>query len=150
MAADLCHPVWGVISDIAMAVSISFLTRSPWIHLLGGPVLWITHFLISYALGEFGCDARLPVLHLNILGFSLLSWIILSFTLIVTFVASFVGWSAYRSWKRLKRSRRKDEQDFWEVEARQFMAFSGMLLGALFSLIILVSGLPVLVLDPCT
>jgi hypothetical protein len=126
------------------------LTRSPWVHLLGGPVLWITHFLISYALGEFGCGARLPILHSTILGLSVLSWVILLFTLIVTVITLYIGWSAYQSWQRLERSRRKNERTAWEIGAKRFMALGGLALSGLFSLVILLTGLPVLVLNPCT
>jgi len=132
------------------SIRLSRLTRSPWFHLLGGPILWIAHFLITYVWVEFACGIRLLVVDSTVLGLTILSWSILIFTLVVTLAACYVGWSAHVNWQRLKRSRPKDEMASWEIEARRFMAFSGIALSALFSLIILLSGLPALALETCT
>jgi hypothetical protein len=133
-----------------MAPFLSSVTRSPWFHMFGGPILWIVHFLISYAWVEFACIMKPRVLDSNVLGLTVLSWSILIFTLIVTLAVCYVGWSAHVNWQRLKRSRPKDEMASWEIEARHFMAFSGIALSVLFSLVILLSGLPALVLETCT
>jgi hypothetical protein len=127
----------------------SRLDRSPWFHLLGGPILWSAHFLASYASVEFACRARLPVLDSTVFGLSVLSWSVLAFTLAATLAAVYVGRAAYRSWHRLKKSRKTTEPDTWELESGRFMALSGMALSALFALTILLGGLPALVLGPC-
>jgi hypothetical protein len=107
------------------------------------------HFLISYAWVEYACRMRLLVLDSTILGLTLLSWSILLLTLIAVLAVLYVGWSAYRSSRRISESKKTNELESWGVESRRFMALSGILLSALFSLVILLSGLPALVLGPC-
>jgi len=134
---------------MATSRSLSHLNHSPWFHLLGGPILWSAHFLISYAWVEFACRVKPLVLVSTVLGFSVLSWSVLIFTLLAVLAASYVGWSAYRSWLRIRKSKETNELESWGVESRRFMAFSGILLSALFALVILLTGLPVLALRPC-
>src|ERR671922_1940171 len=100
MAADVCNSIWGTLSDIGSMttfISRSHLSRSPWFHLLGGPILWSAHFLISYAWVEFACRVRLLVLHSTLLGLTVLSWSVLILTLIAMLATLYVGWAAYRS-----------------------------------------------------
>ena len=134
---------------MATSLSLSRLNRSPWFHLLGGPILWSAHFLISYAWVEFACRVKPLVLVSTILGFSVLSWIVLIFTLLAVLAALYVGWAAYRSWLRIRKSDERNELESWGVESRRFMAFGGILLSTLFALVILLTGLPVLALRPC-
>jgi hypothetical protein len=135
---------------MAKSLSLSHLNRSPWFHLLGGPILWSAHFLISYAWVEFACRIRLFVLDSTVLGLTALSWSVLIFTLIAVVATVYVGWSAHRSWLRIRESKQTNELESWGVESRRFMALSGILLSALFSLVILLTGLPALVLGPCS
>ena len=134
---------------MATSTFLSHLNRSPWFHLLGGPILWSAHFLVSYAWVEFACRVSLLVLDSTILGLTVLSWSVLILTILAVLATVYVGWSAYRSWLRIRESKETDELASWGVESRRFMALSGILLSALFSLVILLSGLPVLVLGPC-
>jgi hypothetical protein len=131
------------------SVSLSHLSRSPWFHFLGGPVLWSVHFLVSYGWVEFACRVRLLVLHSTILGLTVLSWSVLVLTFVAVLATLYVGWSAYRNWQRLRESQETNELEAWGVESRRFMALSGIGLSALFALVILLSGLPALVLGPC-
>ena len=57
-------------------LSLPHLKRSPWVHFLGGPVIWGIHFMVSYAWVEFACRANLLVLDSTILGLTVLSWIV--------------------------------------------------------------------------
>lgn len=152
MAADVCSLVWRTLSDVDLMTHRTShfpLNRSPWFHLLGAPILWSAHFLVSYAWVEFACRVRLLVLDSTILGLTVLSWSVMIFTLIAVLATLYVGWSAIRSWGLLKHTQQTNELDSWRIESRRFMAFSGILLSALFSLVILLSGLPALVLGPC-
>jgi|SRR5687767_4272452 len=130
-------------------LSLSHLKRSPWLHFLGGPVIWGIHFMVSYVWVEFACRANLLVLNSTILELTVLSWIVLALTLIAVLAALSVGWSSYGAWRRIQESQETNELEAWGVESRRFMAFSGMFLSALFSLVILFTGLPALVLGPC-
>ncbi len=130
-------------------ISLSHLRRSPWAHMLGGPVIWGIHFLVSYVWVEFGCGARLIVLDSTIFGLTILSLGVLVLTLAAIIAALYVGWSAYKSWRRTSASPETNELDAWGIESRRFMAFSGIFLSGLFFLVILLTGLPALVLRPC-
>ncbi len=130
-------------------LSPSHLKRSPWVHFLGGPVIWGIHFIVSYVWVEFACRANLLVLDSTILGLTVLSWIVLIFTFVAVLASLYVGWVSYRAWHRIQKSHGTDELEAWGVESRRFMAFTGMFLSALFSLVILLTGLPALVLGPC-
>jgi hypothetical protein len=130
-------------------LSPSHLKRSPWVHFLGGPVIWGIHFIVSYVWVEFACRANLPMLDSTILGLTVLSWIVLIFTFVAVLASLYVGWVSYRAWHRIQKSHGTDELEAWGVESRRFMAFTGMFLSALFSLVILLTGLPALVLGPC-
>jgi hypothetical protein len=134
---------------MASSISLPHLNRSPWFHLLGGPILWSAHFLVSYAWVEFACRVRPLVLDSTILGLTVLSWSILILTLVAMLATCYVGWLAYGSLRGLRESQEMNEQDSWGVESRRFMARSGILLSALFALVILLTGLPALVLGPC-
>ena len=131
------------------SLSLSHLNRSPWFHLLGGPILWSAHFLATYNWVEFACRANLLVLDSTVLGLTVLSWIVLILTLIAALATLYVGWSSFQSWRRLRESQETNELDSWGIGSRRFMALSGILLSGLFSLVILLSGLPALVLGPC-
>ena len=137
------------IISMTCPLSLSHLNRSPWFHLLGGPILWIAHFLVSYAWVEFACRANLLVFDSTIPGLTVLSWSVLVLTLIAALAALYVGWSSLQSWRRLRGSQETNEPDSWRIESKRFMALSGILLSTWFSLVILLSGLPVLVLRPC-
>ena len=130
-------------------LSLSRLKRSPWVHFLGGPVIWGIHFLVSYVWVEFACRANLLVLDSTILGITVLSWIVLALTFIAVLAALYVGWASYGAWRRIRESQETDELESWGVEARRFMAFTGVFFSALFALVILLTGLPALVLGPC-
>jgi len=130
-------------------LSPSHLKRSPWVHFLGGPVIWGIHFIVSYVWVEFACRAQLLVLDSTVLGLTVLSWIVLALTLIAVLAALYVGWASYGAWRRIRECQKPDELEAWGVESRRFMAFTGMFLSALFSLVILLTGLPVLLLKPC-
>lgn len=133
-----------------MTLSFSGLSRSPWFHFLGGPVLWIAHFLATYSWVEFACRANLLVLDSTLLGLTVLSWSVLGLTLSAMLAALYVGWLSYQSWRRIKRLQGPDGPEIWRLLSTRFMAFSGTFLSALFALVILFTGLPVLVLEPCT
>lgn len=126
------------------SLPFSDLNRSPWFHLLGGAILWSAHFLAIYGLVEFACRVKPPVF-----GPDVISWSILVLTLVATLAAAYVGWAAYQTWRHLQESQETDEPGIWRLESRRFMALSGIALSALFSLVILLGGLPALVLGPC-
>ena len=112
--------------------------------------MWSAHFLITYGWVEFACRTRLLALDSTVLGLTVLSWSVLALTLVVALAALYVGWASYQNWQRIRKEQQEDDLESWGLESRKFMAFSGMFLSMLFALVILLSGLPALVLGPCT
>jgi hypothetical protein len=108
--------------------------RGLWIGLLLAPVAFLINLELAYALVPTACSSRneLPVhlVHLT--------------CLILTIVG---GLTAWRSWNAVGAD--------WPGETggplarSQFMAGTGMLLSALFALVIVAMWIPSLVLDPC-
>ena len=105
--------------------------------------------MVSYAWVEFACRVSPLVLNSTFLGLTVLSWSVLLLTVLAMLATLYVGWSAYRGLRGLRDRQETNEIDSWAIESRRFMALSGMLLSVLFSLVILLSGLPALVLRPC-
>lgn len=123
--------------------------RSSWFYLLGSPVVWGAHFLVSYLWVEAVCQAGPVVLDATILGLTAAAHVVLALTLVSVIAASYVGWSAYRRWRELSQGQDQSASPASLEEGKRFMAFSGMVLSLLFAPIILLTGLPVLVLNPC-
>ncbi len=47
-------------TPVAVDVSSDRLTRRGWVVLLGGPVIWLTHFMVVYLATEAGCAGGGP------------------------------------------------------------------------------------------
>jgi DMSO reductase anchor subunit len=131
-----------------------------WSHILAGPVIWLTYFMTGYLILEAVCNAkpqgieRMPP--------TMLATIIIVLTLIAFAAAVYAAFTSYRTWLAVKR---RDNTDVHEPaladspataaplrarhDAGRFMALTGILLGTLFAFIILATGYPVLVLNPC-
>ena len=121
--------------------------RSLWFGLLAGPIVWSVYFLVGYGLTEFVC--KLGLLEFRILGLAALSAIIVGLTLVALLITLYAGFLAYRNWQRMKEDEPDEGQPSWPAENSQFMALTGLLLNGLFSLTILVSGIPAFFLPPC-
>jgi hypothetical protein len=104
------------------------------IHLLAGPVIWITHFMVVYLLVEMACGFDLLVS--EPLGIPTVSVIVTAVTLVAMVGA---GWFVVRS-ATMRVSGGVVEE---------FVGFGGILLGALFTVAIAFVGLPALVISPC-
>lgn len=121
--------------------------RSQWFGLLAGPTIWAVYFLAVYGLVEAGCwagllGARLP-------GLNALTITVLVLTLVALLITFYAGLQAYRNWQTMRAGGADYEERGRANERRRFMAFAGALLSALFSLTILITGIPVLVLTTC-
>ena len=112
-----------------------------WFGMLGGPVIWVAQLLLNWNLTEGLCSPSFT----GFLGVSSIRLVILLGGLIAAIIAIAAGVVSYRSWQQMTQDR---SQHIVEVEPRQFMALGGMLLGAFFTLAIVFTTVPVLVL-PC-
>jgi len=125
-------------------------SRMLWIQLLAGPVLWSVHFLLSYILVEAACQAGWSF---NILGMSGLSFIVIVLTLLAVIGSGLFALKSYRGWRdrHAERSLRDElrESSSWFEGTVDFMYFSGFLLSVLFTVTILMVGLPAFFLQPC-
>ena len=119
-------------------------SRDIWVVLLGGPVVWLAHFMVVYLTAEAGCtgdgtglelfDPPVPTV----------------VTLVATAVAciaclGFAAWG-YRRWSTAPRS---DADQGDHGGGRGPLAFVGFLLSLLSFLAILFVGLPAFFLGPC-
>ena len=105
-----------------------------WFGLLASPIAWALHLTLSYPLVPVVCAA----------GWELLLHAITAATALVALAA---GWVSWRSLQQIR-----EDPEAVPVQARsrgRFMAVSGLLLSALFLLVILVEGLPVFLLSAC-
>lgn len=125
-------------------------SRTLWIQLLAGPVLWSVHFLVSYLLVETLCRTGPSV---KILGGSGISFIVIALTALALIATGLFSWRSYRGWRdrHAGRSLRGElsETSHWFEGPADFMYFSGFLLSVLFAATILMVGLPALFLHPC-
>jgi hypothetical protein len=131
-----------------------------WSHILAGPVIWFTYFMVGYLLLEAVCNAkpqfieRMPPM--------VLATIIIVLTLVAFVAAVYAAWVSYRAWVAAQRRNDDDvhEPDVTEApssagagrtthDKNRFMSLSGVLLSGLFAFIILATGFPALILDPC-
>jgi hypothetical protein len=105
-----------------------------WIGMLAGPTAWALDLTISYALVQWTCGHRSPfVLHLITLG-----------ALLVT------AGGAAASWTALQRTPPDALDDGPRPFDRgRFMAIVGLLISALFALMMIANDLPRWVLDAC-
>jgi len=119
-----------------------------WFGLLAGPIIWSLYFLAGYLLVEFGCRggwltgavAGLPAAPVAVLGL----------TVAALAAALWATASAARRWRALPAA--TDDAHWFRAEDwRRFMVLAAVLLGGLFSLLILMTGVPALILDSgCT
>ena len=110
--------------------------------LVNGPIVYSVYFLIVYFLVEGGCKSGL--VRTQLFGFdSVSAWIVL-LTIIAT-AATCVG--GIVAWRGLRQSRQSTHR---ADDYSHFMGVAGLGLNGLFALLILLTGLPVLLLEMCT
>lgn len=115
---------------------------------LAGPTIWFTHFMLVYLLAEVLCKPlRVDV---RVAGLALVSFLTLVATVLAAVAAAaFSVWSL-RRWQAVTRGASSSEAEQPEIQSHQAaLAFTGFLLGALFSVAILFTGAPALWLQPC-
>ncbi len=147
-----------VVAESTFQSQIEENRRILWQGLLAGPVLYALYFIMVYLLAEAACQQNLFTATVS--GLPLRSIFILIITLAVAFCTFVNGLSNYRRWREQQAEHRLSGQQ----QQRQpngeyatadpgtslhFMAFGGLLLSVLFTMMILYTGLPILVLQVC-
>lgn len=116
--------------------------RRLWTTFLAGPVIYTAYFLIVWILGEFGCLAglhRVPLLGANPIRLG-----VLVFTAVAALITLAVGIPGFRRWRRRQHGHAGDKED--DVT---FMLFVGIWLNGLFTVVILLSAVPMLLGSAC-
>jgi hypothetical protein len=111
--------------------------RNLWLGLLAGPLAWATYFTAGYLFLETACRHATPIA--NVVGLAWPSLVIVLLTIATLLLIAYAGRYTYHWWLQAD-----------VPEYGRFMAQAGTLLSALFALIVLLTGLPVLFLPPCT
>lgn len=99
--------------------------------LLFGPIAGTAHFLLVYVLAEVACAATW--LRNDVLGMNALALVTVALTVVAGASTSIAARSAFRS----------------RTGAHGDLAFTGFLLGVVFTIEILLVGIPPAFLDPC-
>lgn len=112
---------------------------------ISGPVIWIIHFVLIWAIGEMGCMAGLG--QWLVLGVNSIQALVVLATVPAVALTLFSLFIAYRNWRRLGGVNDEIQTD---TEGRQrFMAFAGIVLSALFTIVMIVELIPVFILPSC-
>lgn len=123
---------------------------SLWFGLLGGPIIYSVHFLTVYLLAEAACMADL--LRYRLLGLEAISFWVVVLTLVAAALTGYGTWLAYHTWRATRDPVGHVVEQGGGQEQRSyqpFMAFIGLWLSGLFTVIILLTGLPALFLVLC-
>jgi|GEM_PF-953352 len=120
--------------------------RILWLGLLTGPVVYALYFISGYLLVEFACQTG--VLQSMLGGLSLVSVIVLGLTLVAALLTLLMGLSNFRRWRQHYGGNRATVERTTQ-SAVPFMLFGGILLSILFTTLILLTGIPMLVLQSC-
>lgn len=115
--------------------------RILWLGLLVGPVVYALYFVIGYLLVEFACQTG--TLQRTVGGLSFYAVLVLALTLLAALITLLTGLSNIHRWRRHALTHGKTES------AVPFMIFGGVLLSVFFTSLILLTGIPVLVLQSC-
>ena len=124
-----------------------------WFGVLGGPLAWVGHLGGNYSLEEWFACSESAHHQGEILGVGVKTVSLLLNSAMVA-VAALSGLVAYGCWKKLQGQSGDDEngddQNAGDQRERaRWMAFAGMVEGALFLGIILLGYVPLLTLDVC-
>jgi hypothetical protein len=112
-----------------------------WFGLLGSPVVWIVQLLLNWSLTEGVCSPQF----MGFLSGPSTRLVVLLGGIVAIAIALAAGVASYQALRQMTR----DQALPGEIaESRRFMALCGMLLSALFTLAIVFTTVPVLVL-PC-
>jgi hypothetical protein len=99
-----------------------------WVCLWGGGAAWLLHFIAIWICAEFGCISGLG--RPGPLGISLVAWLVLAFTGIFIMLGNL---ALYNSWRLCHHKHALE----------RFVARCGLVLNAMFLLIIAVQSVPV-------
>ncbi|HEX2041101.1 MAG TPA: hypothetical protein VHF24_00560 [Acidimicrobiales bacterium] len=122
-----------------------------WFAVLGSPVAWAGHLGVNYSFEEWFACSRGTKKQGELLGLSVDTAVVLFNTAMLA-VAALSGLVALRCWRSFRSGAGDEEGDEGvddTTDRARWMAFAGMVEGALFVGIILLGYLPALMLGVC-
>lgn len=105
-----------------------------WTGILIGPIAWLISFEINFALAPWACVTQQKMALYVV-------------SLIALVISAFGGILAWREWKQLGSE--WPGEDGGAIPRSRVMALSGMLLSAMFCLVIIAQAVPELMLGAC-
>jgi len=106
-----------------------------WVGIAGGPLAWAALLQTNYVLSYVACEQRQ-------------SWMLHVATAVALVLVGVAAVAARRASPTQTEGR--DESGDVHVQRQRFMALAGLALCAWFAIVILATGIPALVLHPCT
>ncbi len=131
-------------NQIQHSKAIRQRNRWLWFGLASGPIVYSLYFITGYLLAEASCAADL--LRYRVWGLEAISFWITVLTVVAAAITGFSTVVAFRHWRR---TRMDDEAANPARSYPPFMAFVGAWLSGLFTLFILLSGVPAFFLVLC-
>jgi hypothetical protein len=131
-----------VVPESTYASQIKEKPSTLWMGLLTGPIVYALYFIVGYLLVEMACQTG--VLQTTVGGLSLYAVIVLALTLFAALVTLLTGLSNFRRWRQHAADHATDTD-----HASPFMVFGSLLLSILFTSLILLTGIPILVIQSC-
>jgi len=129
-------------------------SRILWQGLLAGPIIYALYFITVYLLAEAACHTGFLAGIVG--GLPLLSVTLLIITLAAALCTLINGLSNYRRWRQrqqqLARNQSRTDAEYATANPETsvlFMAFGGLLLSILFTVMILFTGIPTVTLQAC-
>ena len=127
-----------VVPESTYTVARQESARIFWLGLFSGPASYALYFIVGYLLSEATCQQDLFAI--NPANLAPVIGILTGLALVATL---FFTALSYRNWRNYCR------QNDAIGEALAFMAFGGLLLNGLFTLLIVVTGFAVFLIDLC-
>lgn len=113
-----------------------------WFALLGGAVAWLGHFLLAYAISEFGCVAGWG--DVRWAGLSGVTWALIAVTVLAVAVAVLSILVAHLARRKLQDQPLDAPGEPGVAAAGRWMARAGFIAGVVSLVIILVQSIPIL------
>ena len=124
-----------------------------WFAILGSPLAWAGHLILNYSLEEWFACSRSSETPGEILGLRVqtVSILINTAMLLIAAASGLVAYACWRSLRKASEDEHLDQQASGDerLDRARWMAFAGIVEGALFVGIILLGYLPALTLHAC-
>jgi hypothetical protein len=112
-------------------------TWKMWFALVGGAVAWTAHLMLAYVIAEFGCVGGLA--HRTFLTISVLSWMLIAMSAVMTAAAAGAVVISYRIHQRA----RLVSSDVDDTATAEYVGRFGLIANAVFLFVVLVQCVPI-------